>query len=460
MLLINLLLIGSIGNTQTLNSAESVYKNSRVVPPQLKFDLRAVEYLSDSPFDQSKQQKAQVELNLKSEGFLFSNINILAGTFSLPKSFYIAAPEVYVGFGSKNKSYFAVGRFISDSSFIDQYYNIGLFNSYFTNDFIEYKEQGLTGLHLQIFNQYYGARVSWTPYFFPNQGPQVHEENGHLISSNRWAQRPPPQFQFADQSHEIIYAIRDYKLNEIIENQGQLISLFFGAHPAKPLLQLSYANQPLNEIPLTRDTYGTAQDFIGHVNLSPVVTYHEVRSADLNLEYKNLTTHFSYEEDLVRNKTALENETLQFLAPLKIYGFYSSLSFESFLNRPWQISLAAAELTGGEIKDFTADGKESVFVFSSQRTQFKSPLTLGLSTEVLTLFSKPLLTNIRWTYDRSYKGTLLSTQFDYQTMAQLNLNLGFDFIGVEQSLPTGVPGHYLEQNQANDRVYGGLQYAF
>jgi hypothetical protein len=296
--------------------------------------------------------------------------------------------------------------------------------------------------------------------YLPNQEPQVREEGGSLVSSNRWAQRPPPQFQFADKNHPIEYVIRDYRISEIISNQGYSASAFLGEDPKRPLLQIAYANHPVNEIPLMRDTYGTAMDFVGHVNLSPVVTYHEVQSADVNFDFLNIQTTFSYMEDKVSNKTAAENEALQNLAPLQVYGMYVAADVSPWVKRQLIFSLAAAEMKGGEIKDLDSNGKESIFTFSTRRTQFKAPVTLGLATELAFIRSKPLKTQVRWTYDRTDKGSLLSTQLGYEVILNMNIHVGADLLGVEQNLPEDASSNFLDRNQANDRVYGGLQYVF
>lgn len=446
-------------NFLNLKTSE-IFTTETPVKPLLEIDFTSLAYSSVSEFDHSTQQKAELEFGLTKKGFIFSEVHLIAGSFSEKQSFYFAAPEFYIGIGDKNGNSVAAGRKIESYNFLDSYYNLGLYNSYFTNDFIDYKEQGLTGIHLQMYNGMAGAFVGWQPYYIPSQKPQVQEEDSRLTSTNRWAQRPPPQFQFAEQNRPIQYLIRDYKISEIVNNQGQSAKLFLGRNPMRPLVQIAYAHHPLNEIPLSRDTYGSAIDFVGHVHLSPVVTYQEVKSADINFDYKNIQTSFSYAEDQVENKTVTQNETLQNMRPLKIYGFYAAADLQSLAQRELSVSLAMAEFEGGEIKDLTQDGKESIFTFSSLRTQFKSPTTLGVSGELFWIKSKPLRSEVRWTYDRTFKGSLLSAQLNYETIGNMNIRLGVDLIGVESQLPALAVPSFLDRNQANDRVFGGLHYAF
>lgn len=434
--------------------------NIPAIQPVLQLELDQVSYSSESPYDRQNQQSAELTLGHNQKGFVFSKSEFVLGATSERQSFYAAAPEIFVGLGDQARSFVATGRLKKNYSFVDSYYNLGLYNSYFTNDFIGYKEQGLTGIHAQAYNGIVGGFVGWHPLYLPNQEPQVQEENGNLVSSNRWAQRPPAQYQFADQNHPIEYVIRDYRLSEIVENQGHTASVFVGDDPQRPWLQLSYANHPVNEIPLTRDTYGSASDSVGHVHLSPVVTYHEVKSTDINFDFLNIQTSLSYVEDRVQNKVAAENEALQNLSPLQIYGVYIAANVGPWVQRQLILSIAAAEMKGGEIKDFDQNGKESIFSFSNRRMQFKAPVTLGLSTELLFIRSKPLKTQVRWTYDRTDKGSLVSAQAAYEVIPKMNIHMGADIVGVENTLPEDAPSNFLDRNQANDRIYGGLQYAF
>lgn len=444
-------------STSASNNNPDASNADTAIRPQLGFSLNALNYFSDSTADKDFQQNAEMRLGLKKNGFWSSEVDTLVGTFSEPKSAYFAVPQAYVQTGN-SKNYLAVGRKVQMASALDQQYNLGLYNSFFTNDYLRYEEQGLTGLQIQTQISKVGFRLGWHPIYLPNQGPQVREENGEIVSSNRWAQRPPKQFQFADQDKNIEYVIRDYSVSDIITNSGEVVSVYFGDDEKRPAVLLSYAHKPLNDIPLTRETYGTVLDFVGHVALSPVVTYHEVKSADLNLDASIFKSTLSYIEDRPFNKVAAEDETLQYLHPLKIYGVSLVTDLTSLFDRKFDLLLAYAEVTGGEIKDLTQDGKESVFTFSTQRTQFQQPFTVGLSADLIYLGSKPLSTELKWIYDRKFKGSVVSGNFSYETIKNLNMNIGFDVLGVENSTTTET--NFLSQNKANDRVYGGLQYVF
>ncbi|MBC7421300.1 MAG: hypothetical protein H7328_11280 [Bdellovibrio sp.] len=431
------------------------------VQPKLSLELKSLNYAAGSVADDASQGQVELMLGLKKQGFLFADLELTVGSFSGSRSVYIPVPDAYLAVGSLKSNYLALGIKTQSFSFVDRYYHLGLYESYFTNDFIDYKEQGFAGIQLQVHQGYFGFKGGFQPVFLKNQGPEIHEQDGSIVSSNRWAKRPPKRFEFVQgQDKRIEYVIRAYDVEKIITNQGHTLSLFVGENVERPWLQVSYARHPLNEIPLTRETYGTINDFTGHVFLAPVVTYHEVKSADINLDGRLLKSTFSYLEDQPFNNEPFMDETLQVLNPLKVYAVYFALDLKDYISRNFLISLAAAEMRGGEIKDKMQGGKVSIFTFSANRTIFKSPVTLGFTGDSIFFGERPLITTVSWTYDREFKGSLLSAKLMHETWKKLYLQAGLDLLGTENELPADAPENFLSQNQANDRFYAGVKYVF
>lgn len=460
-----------IFTSQVLNAAEigtSSFggfldnNDSRPKLIQLDASLSNLQYFSEDPSENSTQQKGQIEGVFQSSDFLMNyKFHGLAGTFSAPKSSYFAVPEAYVGLhGVDELNFLSIGRKREVFSFADGQQNLGLFNPYFSNDLLEFREQGLVGAHVGAHISNVGFHAGYYPYYVPNQGPQVYAEDGKIKSANRWAKRPPQQLSFASQNHDIVYAIRDYSISDVINHDGYAGSVFIDSPEkgARPLIQVSYARKPISEVPISRDTYATAMDFIGQVKLSPVVEYSKTSAIDLNIDGSLLKSTISYIEDHPENGTAVDGEALQHLEPLKIYSVWLSTDLSQLLERTFIVELSYAEVVGGEIRDLMADGSLSITTFATQRTQFKKPLAIAFQSDVAIVNKKPVLTSLKWTYDSALKGSVLSGLVAYEAFRQVNVNLGFDILGVEDNSSTD--GNFLKDNQANDRIYGGLQYVF
>lgn len=428
----------------------------------LSASVIGLNYFSDSSVDSNFQQQVEMGGQLKAQ---FSNFTVagegLLGTYSEPNSHYQAVPELYISYGDLNGNNLFIGRKKILFSAVDENEHLGLYQSFFSNDFINFKSQGLIGIGGQLSNGYVGLTGGAFSHYIPNQAPQVFIENGKVSSSNRWARRPPPQFSFMDKNREIIYAIRDYSVWDIMNSPGIAFSTFFNPSEMvvidRPLLKVSYAHLPINDIPLARETYGNIQ-LVGQVLLSPVVTYHNVQSVDLNIDANNLLqTTLSYIQDQPNNGNPADGETLQHLEPIEVIGIQLKSDLSQILNRRMIASIQYSEIRGGDIKDLQSNGQPGTFNFASRRSRFKKPLTLAASTDFI-VANKPLKSEVKWTYDMVEHGSLLSATLGIQAWKQLAMNLGFDLLGVESENPQNQS--FLQLNQSNDRVYGGLNYVF
>lgn len=426
----------------------------------LDVSLVGIQYFSAMGSDRAFQQKAEFAVTYKKTLSKYDfALDAFVGSYSSARSTYFSVAEIVGGIHSENeKSYLYLGRKIENLSGLDQKLNIGLYNPYFTDDYVQFRTLGLIGLHSQMQVSIFGFNASYLPLYLPNQDPQVYADNGEIKSPSRWAQKPPSEFQFGSQNREIIYTIRDYNTNDIVNNGGYTLSTYLGLSDVRPWIRLSAARKPINAIPLSRDTYGTATNFTGQVKLLPVVTYSQIRSLDINADVGIIKTTLSYLGDRPENKVAPENETLQFLEPLDIYGVSVNANWSPWLGHNLQTEISYSEVKGGEIKDLMADGRPSLFTFSAQRTLFKKPLSLSISSEVFHIQEKPVMTSLKWTYDRFYKGSLMTGAVRYEALRHMDVKVGFDVLGVEDDTPA--MDHFLKLNQANDRIYAGLDYVF
>lgn len=451
---------------EPVSSSRTSLQNTPTLKPEselhLKFDLSALNYFSSSSVDQNFQEKFQTDLSWTKKGYVFSDIQATLGRLNVADSTYVALPQAYVGVGQSDRSYITLGRHINRLSQMDDYFHLGQYHPYFSNDLIGFQDQGTVGVHLQLFNGSYGFNLAWNPYFLPNQGPQLHEKNGRLESSNRWAQRVPTQYVLTDEARPqpIQYTVRPYDMAEIIQNPAETVSFFWGATVARPYLRLAYSYQPVNDVPLSRATYSRTLNSFGQVDLSPVVTYQHLWSTDLNYDFSIFQTTFSYLEDKPMNKVADPGDTLQYLNPLKVYGIITSANLENIFNRKFKITIGYSEVHGGEIQDLTSSRETSLFTFANRRAQFEKPFVLGFESDAYIFGSRPVISNLKWTYDQKQKGSLLSALFQHQTFQDLSLNLGFDILGVQEQAVKDEANQYLQRNQANDRFYGGMQYVF
>jgi hypothetical protein len=436
-------------------------KNSEDLSAGFGIDLKAIAYTESSQIDGNSQQQIQAEMHFKKQASFFTETDFYLGTFTEPNSFYFALPQAYIGFKGSSDSSLTIGRKYENLSFADSFFNFGLMQSHSTQDNIEFIEGGLTGFSGHLTSGNMGVMASFNPIFIPNQGPQINAENGQIISSSRWAQQPPSKFKFGNQYQNINYAINDYKITDIISNGGYMLNAYLGGtNKLRPVVVVSYGKKPINEVALSRDTYGNIADFEGYVFLTPKVLRHEVQSADLNLDFENIKTTISYLADAPENSVAKDLEVMQQLSPLSILSFYTSIDLKGALGKKFEAYAATAIIDGGEIKDVDSQGKDSIFTVTNSRSQFKRPIKLGLKSDMFYIYNSALEADVNMTYDQQLKGSLLSAKLKYEAIKNIQISVGADIIGVENELPADEQGNFLDQNKANDRFYGGIKYVF
>lgn len=443
----------SYNNISDLNNGTDLKK------VQIEASLLNFQYMSAAKNEASTQQHGQIDIQYSKEELIEYKFHGSVGSFGEQKSSFVTIPEAYLSFNQIDpRNYLAFGRKIDQFSFADQQQNLGLYHSYYTNDFLNYQQQGLVGIHFGMHQNNFGFKGGFYPFYLPNQGPQIYEESGEIKTSNRWAKQPPKLFSFADQNHQIQYTIRNYKIADIVQHDGYAGSFYFGADANRPLVQVSYARKPISEILISRDTYATAEDFLGQVKLSPVVGYSQTQSVEFNLDTDIIETTFSYLEDHPENQMASENEALQSLESIQMVSIWGAVNLQKFLNYPIIVEASIAEISGGKIQELMSDGSASIFAFANSRTIFRRPVSLAFKSDFFSILNKPVTTTAKWIYDREFKGTVFSGKFDYQPIEKVGVQVGFDVLGVENENSSN--SNFIQDNQANDRFYGGLQYVF
>lgn len=467
LLLLSALFVGSLayGQSSSVKAGTSTTKatkskkNSEDFKAQIDFDVQSINYAEASTSDSQSQQRVQLGLNFKKEGRFFTNTQIIVGTFSEPNSAYYAFPEAYLGYGDKEFNVTA-GRKKENLSFADSFFNLGLMQGHFTNDNVYFMEEGLTGISAHIASDNMGFMASFNPIFIPNQAPQARAEDGKIVSWNRWTAQAPAKFKFGDQYKNINYAITDYQLTDIVSHSGYVLNAYFGKKGPRPILVLTMADKPLNDIVLSRDTYSDISNFQGYVTLTPLVLNHKIQAADLNLDAGIFRSTLSALTDQPENQQANDQEYIQTLSPLRIYSVYAAVDLSSYVDKKLEIYTGTAMISGGEIKDVNSQGVESSFAISNSRTLYKQPVIAGVKSEMFFIYNEAVEADVRLTYDQKLKGSLLSANFMYAPTRSLKVNLGADLIGVENELPADAQGNFLDQNKANDRVFAGLNYVF
>lgn len=416
---------------------------------------RAEDELSDS----------RIELNYQGAYLWGKNkikTHVLGGIYLGTDFSYVSFPQLSYArdytFSSKIKLTSVIGREYFSLSTIDDRFNLGLIEPYFSQDQIAFQKQGLIGLHSNLMASQFNLGFNFYPVAVPNQGPSVVEKNGKLVGANRWVSKAPDTYIYDGQTKNIDYTINPYNPWDLVNFPGYSLTTQFGRlNDQAYQFTLGYYNTPLNDVVISRNTYADL-DMNGSVLINAVRRYSDKYIADVQYGTEKLKFFISYIHDSPRNKTESNDMAVQFLDPLDGYSAGLDWQLTDLLGRTAKAGVSYAQFEGGEIRDMNTDGSLNTFTFAKQRLLFKKPARLNAEMEIIRINHNPLLFDMSWTYDMDQKGSLVSLKAKHQFIQNLTLSGGVDIFGVED--PNKDSTSFLTKHQADDRFSGAIQYVF
>ncbi len=409
--------------------------------------------------------EAQYLLNSIGESNL-QKVHFIFGLYPAQSSSYVAAPEIYYSYKTTLKDYnakseYTIGRRQTVQNKLDDIFNLGLVNPYFSQDRINYTAQGLTGLHSKVGNDDFTLGANFYPIFIPNQGPSVTEKNGKLIGVNRWAQSTPQTFIYNNKKNNIDYSIDDYNLYKLMNHSGYSLTLQAGdLEKTKTELNFTYSDSPINDIIISR-TVVADLNMNGSVDIFPVVRYSKKITSDFKFKQHNTTFFASYLMDAPDNKLENDDRAVQILQPIYGYGTGAQVDMSDFVHRGLNVGMSYGQFYGGEIQDTNSDGEANTFSLSNNRLLYQNVFKASMDLEGFQMLSNSVFFNVNWIYDSIQNGSLLSLSAHHEPLQNLNVSIGVDLVGVVDDTETEESKKsFLSRHSADDRITGAVQYAF
>jgi hypothetical protein len=482
-------------STTTVVAPSLPDQKSQRRPYQLSFAIESFSYFSETKNLLNLRENETVVRGAYYDSFaknFSAGLDLRYGAYPRNNFTFFAAPEAFLQvYTAERDLELTLGRKVMAFSELDEYFNLGLYQPYLTQDFLRFDRQGLPGLSGRWQGANWSLRAGWQMLYAPNQTPVVREVDGEIITANRWVRRPPTRYSITDgNENAITYVLEEYKASDLALNQGAHARLQLGAVAEEPVLSFTYSRQPLNDIVLARELdIRASRSNKAHVFLRPQVVYTQLFSADIRYDSNgafkarsatdrghsfetasegranNWGIFASYIQDQPENERAPEYYTIQTLEPM--HGVGAGLDFQTTLPpRAWlagfvdevAADIGWAQFSGGEIRDLKADGSTDPITLSQQRLQFMQPWRMGFKSVSHLSAGSALESHWRFTYDERQKGSIFSMRWAYVRQSGLQLDLGADVLGkVEETLEDGL---FIDQFKSNDRVFGGMSYVF
>lgn len=371
---------------------------------------------------------------------------------------FIELPDAYLSTAKKlGPVNFAIGRKLQSWGALDDTWGTGIFQPQFRWDYLRPQQVGLLGFYQDYEQGPVHTTLFYSPIFIPDRGAPLDFSDGRIRSISPWVVNPPYEVEIQRQQVPVHYDARIPKLGEIVrqntfagrvevgEKRG-----FWGA--------TAYAYKPMNQLLMSYEgdlTAPAAGGGTANVILYPRVAYHHVATADVGYHGTQMGGFLSFMADIPKD----DPQTLSRVSQ-QVGNFYS-LSPTVVLNPFGQhanggnMTLSYLKVFGEDLPDtgpsIFVDGKTSEF---DSRYPFKNAFLFSAALPTW----RRLSTDVKLLVDLENPGTIVSWYFQYEPQKEWHLFLSTDVLSSFSDQGDGT--NFISRYRENDRVTGGVSYAF
>ncbi|MGZ3652796.1 MAG: hypothetical protein ACXVB9_11525 [Bdellovibrionota bacterium] len=371
---------------------------------------------------------------------------------------YVDVNELYMGVEKKDAPTHAsiyLGRKRYEWSDLDSYWSLGLFDPRFRWDYLNERESGLLGIFPGFSTPYFQATAFFSPVFIPEQGAPFDISGGNCHSSSPWFSCPTSSIRVFNQPTNVNFSLDVPPVRDLIMHEGHGATIRAGADTG-PFARASYTHKPMNQFLLS---------FEGRLNLDtssvpavirPRVLYHDLYGLDLGYNSANLrhsVTASAIAERPIRDVTPSTWNT-QETANAQLYGITARTHpFEGVKFTRMEVSYLHRD--GGDAADqgpFVSPGVN----YFEPRYAFKNAISVAGFTPIFDNWARKFEISSKFIVDTANTGNILVFDTYYSPVVRVVLNFGVDLLGSNNPSPVD----FISRYQRNDRVRGGVSYAF
>jgi len=369
---------------------------------------------------------------------------------------YIKVPELYYQAGRFGpiKSFF--GRWKTNWSFADDYWNMGLTQPQFLWDGARPEAQGLTGLFVDYKSSSSFRLTGFLSYvFLPTQGATYTLSDGSLISSNPWFVAPVEAVSFSNELFRLNYEINTPAASDVVFRPSLGLRMSYNERNLGAFVNGFYFLKPRNELLLPFQGNLNLTTFNGDVTVTPVVANHQLLGMDVGYRLENAELNLSwiYEGDIVLDAPP-EASTFPQLPDQNVFSGALSLD----LTPRHQVWFSYIEVVRDPTTALGVYQDSNVNVFSF-RNRFEKAFRLEWRGQFLLREAVPQVeSRLAWTQSPESQTTWLSGRLAWWLSPSLEVIGQCDLFGSTEEQPDGIdmPSRY----QNNDRCLLGGHYAF
>jgi hypothetical protein len=377
-------------------------------------------------------------------------------TLNRMSSYFADLPAVYVG-TSENFSpvKLSVGRRLVEWNKLDKHWALGIWEPCSRWDQLYPGEVGLAGAFLSVDQPMFQLVAFGSPVFIPERGAITDVENGRVQTSTPWLLKPPEYSNgIGRKPTRIDYTLSLPPMRDIILNSGAAVK---GRVGAKEGLwgAMGYAYTPINQLLIGYNGYYLHTTKAIDATLYPRILYHHLASIEAGYENKRVAGWISVLGERPERDKTLEGWTTQEISPALAMCSTLGVNFSGRERFATKLDLSYLRAWGADAPD-AGSFASGVSTFDS-RYPFKNAVKVSFETP---LWVRSLKGASRMLYDIEHAGSIVSAELLYQPRDSWSLGVGTDIISSDQPLDAYGHDDFISKYRSNDRVRGGISYAF
>lgn len=431
----------------------------RVRDKEIRLGLFTNSYLTQARESLSDERTGNLALSASVRA-LGNNNNFYFGIdadalYGLRKSNYryIAINEAFAGYDERRFSVY-VGRKRYTWSELDSYWALGIFQPRFRWDYLNEQESGLFGVFVGHQSEFIRATAFASPIFIPEQGAPFDIAGGNCKTSSPWFACPGASINLFNQATDVRFALEIPPIRELVSHAGGGATVRVGRDTGA-FGRASYTHKPINGFLLSYEGKLDLSSLQVPAVIRPRVLYADTLGFDAGwVSSAHSVTGSLIQEWPKRDVTPASWNTQETYRATLTGLTYKTMPFTgTFRFTRFEVSYLHRE--GGNGADrgpFVAPGND---VFEP-RYAFRNAVSFAVFTPVLDKWARAFLFTTRFVVDTVNEGNILQSDVYFRPIATAYVNLGLDILGSASRSPVD----FISRYQRNDRIRGGVTYAF
>ncbi|MCB0420959.1 MAG: hypothetical protein KDD61_08180 [Bdellovibrionales bacterium] len=370
---------------------------------------------------------------------------------------YVNPRWAYIGC-SIGDSVMELGRVPHNWSFSDQFWLQGYQTPRFMWDRSRPINQGLTGIYIhRSISDHWSVTGFLTPFYVPDFGTSVDEEDGRIVSNNPWFRPPPKEMQLFGKTLPVRAKVNAPDAEDVVRHGGvggQIRWMYRESY-----VQAGVLYKPMNQFLLSTPVHLQDSTYV-EIDITPTVRYHTVSWMEWGRDRWGVDKAFiTLTLDDPESADVREGWILQDVKPATNLSLYYGRDWKGAGKEATHIYGAYYRLLGGVSKDI-GEFASSTSYFES-RYILRNAVRLGVQQPIYgRWWNKDWQSDVAVTYDITLGGAMFTSQVDLNWTENLKFSFIGDLIGIINDNGADEISNFFADYRTNDKIQLRMSYVY